>query len=513
MSDLTRRGQRKLALRVSAIALVAGLALSPLTVPSIAFARPAPEGFADLVERVGPAVVQIVTKRQVEAGNQSTMPDEFADSPFRDFFERFYGDRMPTPPGSGGRHHGPSAQNDTPPQGREMGLGSGFIVTGDGTIVTNNHVIDGASAMTVRLKDGREFPAKLVGSDSKTDLAVLKIDANASLPSLGWGDSDQSRVGDWVVAVGNPFGLEGTVTAGIISSRGRDTGASPYVDFIQIDAPLNSGNSGGPLLNDAGDVIGVNTAIVSPNGGSVGIGFAIPSDTAKAVVAQLEAKGEVDRGWLGVGIQPVTPDVADSLGLSEAKGSEGKGALVATVAADSPAQKAGLRQGDIILGFDGHSVTSPRDLSRVVASAEIGSHKSMDVWRDNHTLTLKVAVGEAPKQQVASAENQPAESADPATVELAALGLKLASGEQKPSHKADSVAGVVIASVDPNGDAADKGIRPGDVILRVNDRLVSSPAEVIKAVDQAKAENRKAVLLLLENRDGQHFVPLKIANA
>ena len=507
MIDRNQHGQRKIALRVSAIALAAGLALAPLTVPAIALARPAPEGFADLVERVGPAVVQIVTKRQVEAGNAQTTPDELAEGPFRDFFEHFFGDQMPVPPG-GARRHGPGAQNEAPSQGREMGLGSGFIVTADGTIVTNYHVIDGADTITVRLKDGQELPAKLVGSDSKTDLAVLKISANGSLPSLGWGDSDQARVGDWVVAVGNPFGLEGTVTAGIISSRGRDTGASPYVDFIQIDAPLNSGNSGGPLLNDTGDVIGINTAIVSPNGGNVGIGFAIPSDTAKAVVAQLEAKGLVDRGWLGLSIQPVTPDVADSLGLPEAKG-----ALVATVTADSPAQKAGLRQGDVVLDFDGHTVTNPRDLSRVVASAEIGSHKPVDVWRDNHTVTLKVAVGEAPKQQVASAEKAPADNEAPAAVNLAALGLKLAPADQKPPRGAKATSGVLIAGVDPDGEAADKGVRPGDVILRVNDRTVTSPAEVIKAVDRAKADNRKAVLLLVENADGQHFIPLKLVNA
>jgi periplasmic serine protease, Do/DeqQ family len=512
MTDDNRRRRRNL--RRSAVVVAAGLALSPLGVPAIAVARPAPESFADLVEQVGPAVVQIATTRSASTGTQMggalpSLPDEFAEGPFRDFFERFFrdGGRMPSP---GESPHGPQARRDGPPAGREMGVGSGFIVSTDGLIVTNNHVVDGAETITVRLKDGQELPAKLVGTDSKTDLAVVKVDAPAALPTLKWGDSEHARVGDWVVAVGNPYGLSGTVTAGIISSRGRDTGASPYVDFIQIDAPLNSGNSGGPLLNDAGDVIGINTAIYSPNGGSVGIGFAIPSDTAKSVVAQLEDKGTVERGWLGIAIQPVTRDVADSLGLSEAKG-----ALVATVTPDSPAAKAGLRQGDVVLDFDGHEVTNPRDLSRVVASAEIGGRKSVSLWRDSKTVNVAVAVGEAPKQQVAAADDtRRAHQEDGASVELAALGLSLAKSGQGPSRKSvSSDGGVIVAGVDPDGEAAGKGIQPGDVILRVNDHTVSSAGEVVKAVERAKTENRKAVLLLVENNTGQHFVPLKLMRA
>ena len=505
MNDTTRRTGPWRNLRMSAMVVAAGLALSPLVTPAVASARPAPEGFADLVEQMGPAVVQIVTKRSVDVAAQTqegvpSLPDEFADGPFRDFFEHFFAEQMPRQ----GEGHAPGAHGNAP-SAREMGVGSGFIVSADGTIVTNNHVIDGADSITVRLKDGKELPARLVGADSKTDLAVLKVDAGQSLPSLGWGDSEHARVGDWVVAIGNPFGLTGTVTAGIISSRGRDTGASPYVDFIQIDAPLNSGNSGGPLLNDAGQVIGVNTAIVSPNGGSVGIGFAIPSDTAKSVVAQLENKGSVDRGWLGIAIQPVTSDVADSLGLSEAKG-----ALVATVTPDSPAQKAGLRQGDVVLDFDGHAVTTPRDLSRVVADTTIGSRKPVAVWRDGRTVDLTVAVGETPKQQLASNDTQSSHQEDKASVDLASLGLSLATGDK--AHAAKS-GGVIVAAVDPDGEAADKGIRPGDAILRVNDRNVASPSEVIKAVEDAKADKRKAVLLLVENQDGQHFVPLKLMSA
>lgn len=488
------------ALRLPAVLFAAGLAVSPFAAPTIAFARPAPDGFADLVEQVGPAVVQIMTKHSANgdptAGNPS-LPDGLAEGPMRNFFEHFFGDRAPIPGQPGDRQ-----------PGRQMGLGSGFIATSDGTIVTNNHVVDGADSITVRLKDGREFPAKLVGADSKTDLAVLKITTTQPLPTLGWGDSDHARVGDWVVAVGNPFGLEGTVTAGIISSRGRDTGASPYVDFMQIDAPLNSGNSGGPLLNDDGEVIGVNTAIVSPNGGSVGIGFAIPSDTAKAVVAQLEAKGQVDRGWLGVAIQPVTPEVADSLGLPAAKG-----ALIATVSPDSPAQKAGLRQGDVVLDFDGHAIASPRDLSRVVADAEQGSHKTIAVWRGTETKTLKVAIGETPKAQVAANETKPAAENAKGSVDLAALGLSVGEARTKSLRSSGNEGGVMITGVDPNGEAAEKGIHAGDVLLRVNDQEVTSPHDVVKALDQAKSENRKAVLLLIENTNGTHFVPVKLASA
>lgn len=505
MNDTTRRNRPWQTLRMTAVVVAAGLALSPLLAPAMAYARPAPEGFADLVEQVGPAVVQIVTKRTVDVSAQTpggapSLPDEFADGPFRDFFDHYFAEQTPRQ----GDDQGASPHRGAP-SAREMGVGSGFVVSADGTIVTNNHVIDGADSITVRLKDGKELPARLVGADSKTDLAVLKVDAGQPLPSLGWGDSEHARVGDWVVAVGNPFGLTGTVTAGIISSRGRDTGASPYVDFIQIDAPLNSGNSGGPLLNDQGQVIGVNTAIVSPNGGSVGIGFAIPSDTVKSVVAQLESKGSVDRGWLGIAIQPVTSDVADSLGLGEARG-----ALVATITPDSPAQKAGLRQGDVVLNFDGHAVTTPRDLSRVVADTTIGSRKSVSVWRDGRTVDLTVAVGETPKQQLASNESRSSRQEDKASVDLASLGLSLSRGDAAHASKESRV---VVAAVDPNGEAADKGIRPGDVILRVNDQTVASPSEVIKAVEDAKAEKRKAVLLLVENQDGQHFVPLKLISA
>jgi serine protease Do len=367
--------------------------------------------------------------------------------------------------------------------------------------------------MEVTLKDGSRFPAKLIGSDEKTDLAVLKIDADRALPVVAWGDSDKARVGDWVVAVGNPFGLSGTATAGIISSRGRDIGAGPYDDFIQIDAPINTGNSGGPLFDTEGAVIGVNTAIYSPSGGNVGIGFAIPSNAARKVVAELQEKGTVSRGWLGVAIQPVTPDVADSLGLSKAAG-----ALVATVTPDSPAEQAGLRQGDVILAFNGEDIASPRELSRAVADADAGEKGKLQVWRGNREIEVSVRVGEMPKQ-VASGESGPASvpgGHSEGGVQLGALGLTLAPLDDAARQRwglSEDASGVLVASVDAKGDAAEKGVQPGDVITRVNQDVVKTPADVQKAVEKAKSAQRKSVLLLVERNGTQQFVAVELTRA
>ena len=408
-SGQQRRGKSKAA----ALALAAVLATAaPLTLTEAAWAT-APAGFADLIEGVAPAVVQI-TARQADAGNNvpgdlSQIPEQFREGPLRDFFEHFFGENGP------GRGQGPQAQRTA--------LGSGFIISSDGIVVTNNHVIGDADKMEVTLKDGSRFPARLVGSDDKTDLAVIKIDADRALPTVSWGDSDHARVGDWVVAVGNPFGLAGTATAGIVSSRGRDIGAGPYDDFIQIDAPINTGNSGGPLFDGDGRVIGVNTAIYSPTGGSVGIGFAIPSNAARKVVAELQDKGTVSRGWLGVAIQPVTPEVAESLGLTKAEG-----ALVASVTPSSPAAKAGLKQGDVIVTFDGKSIATPRELSRAVADAQIGEKGRLMLWRDNREMEVRVNIGEMPKQLAAAdagQEKQAPEKPAKGGIELGALGLTL----------------------------------------------------------------------------------------
>jgi serine protease Do len=486
------------------VILAAAIGVTPVLLPSLpAFALQGPASFADLVEQVGPAVVQITAKernvsQEKAEGPLSQLPPQFREGPFRDFFERFFREGVPAP---------------TPaPRGDRAALGSGFIISGDGIIVTNNHVIGDAQKVEVSLKDGSSYPARLVGKDDKTDLAVLKIDADRSLPALAWGDSDKMRVGDWVVAVGNPFGLSGTATAGIVSSRGRDIGTGPYDDFIQIDAPLNSGNSGGPLFNSDGQVVGVNTAIFTPNGGSIGIGFAIPSNAAEKIVAQLESKGSVQRGWLGVAIQPVTPEVAESLGLKKAEG-----ALVATVTEGSPAAKAGLRQGDVVLDYDGAPVTTPRDLSRAVADTEAQTKKRLTVWRDNREVDVHVKVGEMPKQ-VASRDERP-ESATSVpqrgTVELSALGLTLApidSGTRTRDRLPKGANGALIASVDDNGDAASKGLRPGDIITRVNQDKVSEPADVVSAVEKAQSAHRKSVLLLVDRQGDQHFVAVDLTN-
>ncbi|MFO1127251.1 MAG: Do family serine endopeptidase [Rhodospirillales bacterium] len=474
--------------------LAAGLALAPLLPPHEAAARPVPDSFADLVEQVSPAVVQIVSRTEA-VSSRSTGDEDSMDRSQRDLLERFFGQRM-----------APERQ------GPRMGLGSGFIVSSDGVIVTNNHVVGDADRIDVRLRDGREFKAELIGTDPQTDLAVLRIHADGPLPVLAWGNSDAARVGDWVVAVGNPYGLSGTVTAGIVSSRGRDTDASPYVDFLQIDAPLNSGNSGGPLLDSNGQVIGVNTAILSPNpnGGSVGIGFAIPSDTAKKIVADLRENGKVDRGWLGVAIQPVSPDIADSLGLKGAAG-----ALVATVAPDSPAARSGVRQGDVILAIDGQKVATPRELSRAVADTKTGTRTVLTVWRGDRELPLKVSVGAMPDsgKTVAANHSEPAKgksTKNDGAVELAALGLRL--GLMPAPDEGDGMR-VVVTAVDDDADAADKGIRPGDFILKVNDADVTTPKEVSKILDRARSEHRNAVLLLIENQEGQRFVPVKLVSA
>jgi serine protease Do len=494
---------RKVKAVVAALLLAGAIGAGPMVSSVPAWARPAPESFADLIDRVGPSVVLITAKeprpeKEMAEGPMPQLPEQFREGPLRDFFERFFEHGMPGAPMPG-------------PRGNQAALGSGFIISSDGIVVTNNHVVGESEKIEITLKDGSHFPARLLGKDDKTDLAVLKIDADRPLPSVGWGDSDKMRVGDWVVAVGNPFGLAGTVTAGIVSSRGRDLGSGPYDDFIQIDAPLNTGNSGGPLFNSDGQVVGVNTAIFSPNGGSIGIGFAIPSNSAEKIVAELREKGSVQRGWLGVAIQPVTPEVADSLGLSKPDG-----ALVATVTEGSPAAKAGVRQGDVVLGFNGTPVTTPRDLSRAVADSAIHSKATLAVWRDNREVNLDVRVGEMPRQ-VASAGEPPAKPAKPhrGGVELSALGLTLApidNGTRARYGLPKGASGAVVASVDERADAAEKGLKPGDVITRVNQEAVAGPSDVASAVEKAKAAQRKSILLLVEREGNQRFVAVDLAS-
>lgn len=479
------------------------IGVGPILSPLPAMARPAPESFADLIDQVASAVVLITAKEprpeRTAQGPTPHFPEQFGEGPMRDFLERFFEHGMPGAPMTG-------------PHQNQAALGSGFIISSDGVVATNNHVVGDSEKIEVKLKDGSQYPARLMGKDDKTDLAVLKIDADRPLPTVNWGNSDKTRVGDWVVAVGNPFGLAGTVTAGIVSSRGRDLGSGPYDDYIQIDAPLNSGNSGGPLFSGDGEVVGVNTAIFTPNGGSIGIGFAIPSNSARKIVAELQQNGSVRRGWLGVAIQPVTPEVAESLGLKKPEG-----ALIATVNEGSPAGKAGLRQGDVVLAFDGTQVTTPRDLSRAVADADVEAKRTLTVWRDNDQIELDIRIGEMPRQ-LASDEDRPTNSAKPHRdgVELSGLGLTLAqidSGMRARYGLSKDASGAVVASVVDGGGAAEKGLQAGDVITRVNQDRVKAPADVVRAVKKAKEEHRKSILLLVERQGDQRFVAVDLASA
>jgi serine protease Do len=377
-----------------------------------------------------------------------------------------------------------------------MGQGSGFFISADGYAVTNNHVVDKAEHVDVTTDDGKTFTAKVIGTDARTDLALIKVEGRSDFPFVHLSDKSP-RIGDWVLAVGNPFGLGGTVTAGIVSARGRDIGAGPYDDYIQIDAAVNKGNSGGPTFDVDGNVIGVNTAIFSPSGGSVGIAFDIPAETVKAVVAQLKDHGAVTRGWIGVQIQPVTADIADSLGLKNARG-----ALVADPQSDSPAQKAGIKAGDVIVSVNGEAVTDARNLARRISSMSPGTSIKLGVIRGGKEDTLTLTLGELPKERQARAETEP--RANPG-VEVPKLGLSLA-----PARNGGE--GVVVTQVDPNGSASDR-FQAGDVILDVNGKTVSSPADVRKAVTDAQSDGKRSVLMRVKSNQGTRFVAVPLGNA
>ncbi|TIT65158.1 MAG: DegQ family serine endoprotease [Mesorhizobium sp.] len=466
----------------------------------------APNGsFAPTVAATKPAVVTVTTvmKGQPEVMSEGS-PDGSpfgGNSPFDDYFRQFFGDqRMPGP--------------KTPPQQQQSqraeALGSGFIVSADGTIVTNNHVVDGASSIKVTLDDGTELPAKLVGHDAKNDLAVLKIKAGKSLPTVKWGDSDKLMTGDQVLAIGNPFGIGTTVTAGIVSARGRDLHSGPFDDFIQIDAPINHGNSGGPLVDVSGNVVGINTAIYSPNGGSVGVGFAIPSDQAQKVVAKLMKGGDIEYGYLGVEIQPVTPDVASAIGLDHPAG-----ALVSQVNDGSPAAKAGVETGDVITSFAGQDVKDPKDLSRAVADVAPGARKSLDVWRKGKAMRISVDVGRN-SDDVKTAST--GDSSAPGTEQgsrAPAIGLGLMDitpDIRQQMNLADNERGAVVATVNPDKAAATAGIQPGDIIVAVNQAPVKNARQVTQAIAQAGKSGRKSVLLLVEREGSQIYVAVPFAN-
>jgi serine protease Do len=447
-----------------------------------------PVTFADVVEHVRGAVVSVKVKttETADSGDELEIPHIAPGDPLERFFKHF-GDEG-TPHDHHLKPHLTQAQ------------GSGFIISADGYVVTNHHVVENATEVTVTLDDGKTVPATIVGTDKKTDLALLKIKQGGPYQSVEFATATP-RVGDWVIAVGNPFGLGGTVTAGIISARGRDIGAGPYDDFLQIDAPVNRGNSGGPTFNTQGQVVGVNTAIFSPSGGSVGIGFAIPAETVKTVIAALQDKGVVARGWIGVQIQPVTAEIADSLGLKS-----NKGALVAEAQPNSPASAAGIKSGDVILGIDGERIDGPRDLARKVAALGPGKKTNLIYWHDGSEKTTSVKLGYLPDDKEARAN--PGLSQD--NNAFSGLGLTLApasSVEGAGNH------GVVVSDLDSDGVAAQKGLQIGDVILEAGGHAVNQPADVSAALDEAKKNNRKALLLRVKGADGTHFVAIEVKPA
>jgi len=474
------------------------VALAMMLATFQAQAAATPESFADLAAKLLPAVVNISTTQVIEGRNVPEMPQLPPGSPFEDFFKEF-NDR--------------NNQQGVPRTHKATSLGSGFIIdaksNGDSFVVTNNHVIQDADEITVILQNDVRLKAELVGRDAKTDLAVLKVHSDKALPSVGFGDSTKSRVGDWVVAIGNPFGLGGTVTAGIISARGRDINSGPYDNFIQTDASINRGNSGGPMFNMQGQVIGINTAIYSPSGGSVGIGFAIPSSGAEPVIKQLIKHGEVKRGWLGVHIQAVTDEIAETLGLKKAEG-----ALVASIIKDGPAEKAGVKVGDVILEFDDKPVVEMRKLPRIVAETDIDKPVKILVWRDKKNVTLKVKVGELEEEMVADSTDPKESEQKPAADKMVdPLGVALA--ELTPALRErfkldDQARGVIVTEVKEDSVAFEKGIRPGDLIVEVSQEEVTSPGQVIDKLEQARKKDQKRVLMLIEGQSGLRFVALSI---
>jgi serine protease Do len=462
-----------------------------------------PAGFSAMIERVAPAVVSVVVRENAEQTSARGAPD--MPEGMQDFMERFFGEdwqkRFNAPQGA---PQGEERRWKPMPQQPRIGAGSGFIVDPDGYVVTNNHVVQDASKVKVVLSDNAEYDAKVVGRDALTDLAVLKIEAGTALPYVAFSKDGSPKVGEWVVTVGNPFGLGNTVTAGIVSAHHRQIGQGPYDDFLQIDAAINKGNSGGPAFNTKGEVIGVNTAIFSPTGGSVGIGFAIPASTAQQIVAKLKSDGAVARGWLGVEIQPVNAGIAEGLGLDKPKG-----AIVAKVVPGGPADKAGVQQGDVILSVNGEGVTSVRTLPALVAAVEPDKKADFQILRNGTERALSVTLGDRTEsQQVAAATDGGGEES--------ALGLTLSGLDRSTRQRFDIPAdaeGVVITGLDPDSEAAAKGLGVGDVIVQVSGEAVRSPADVERTVKAAKGSDRKTVLLLVRKDDQQRFVALPIRNA
>jgi serine protease Do len=476
------------------LAIAVGVGGSLIVPAAPAAARPAPDSFADLAQQLLPSVVNISTTQTVEGNAGIELPQLPPGSPFEEFFKEFMEKNQP-------KHQKRKATS----------LGSGYIIDAKGYVVTNNHVIQDAEEITVVLHDESRLPAKVVGRDAKTDIAVLKVEPGAlTLPAVKFGDSDAIRVGDWVIAIGNPFGFGGTVTAGIISARGRDINAGPYDDFLQTDAPINRGNSGGPMFNLDGEVVGMATAIFSPSGGSVGIGFAIPANSVKPVIQQLIDHGEVRRGWLGVRIQQVNEEIAEALGLKEPTG-----ALVASVIPGGPAEKAKIKDGDVILEFDGKPVNQMRRLPRAVADTEVGKTVPVKIWRDGKEIMLKAEVGALKEDEEKTATPAPGGGDKPKAGEtIADLGLTVAAIDAAARERFDLGAeakGVVVTAVDADGPAADQGVRPGEVIVEIGQEEVTTAAQLADKVKAAKEAGRKSVLLLVEGQGGMRFVAIRLA--
>jgi len=471
---------------------VRALAIAAVLLPTVVLAKAPPDSFADLTAQLLPTVVNIATTQTLNGapGGGGSTPDLPPGSPLADLFKDFLGPKRNAP-----RH--------------VTSLGSGFIIDKTGFIVTNNHVIEDADQITVTLNDGQTLPAKLIGRDDKTDLALLKVNPKKPLPYAHFGDSDKARIGDWVIAIGNPFGLGSTVTAGIVSARNRDINAGPYDDFIQTDASINRGNSGGPLFDAQGNVVGVNSAIFSPSGGSVGIGFSIPSNLAKEVIGQLRQFGGARRGWIGVRIQALTEDIAEGMGLANTRG-----AIITQVTPNGPAAKAGIRNGDLVVGFDGKGISDSRALSRMVADTPIGKTTNIDVLRSGQKSALKITIAklnEGPMKPPPGMKKAPAPKVP--VSRLARLGLSLGplDGNARGQYHIDGkVQGVLVTNVDSGSAAEDKNIRAGDVIVAVHNQSVRTPDDVMKRVE-ADAKAGAKVILLLINRDGAlTYVALKL---
>jgi serine protease Do len=489
--------------RLILLATVANLGIAAATIgyvkfpqtTTIALTRPAlaaenatrPSGFAYLVEQVKPAVISVQVKMDAGAtmmGLQGDLPNSGVEQFLRKFGMPF-GEKAPEAQDQ--RHRSITGQ------------GSGFFISADGFAVTNHHVVDKAKTVEVTADDGKTYTAKVIGSDARSDLALIKVDGRSDFPHVRLGEKSP-RVGDWVVAVGNPFGLGGTVTAGIVSARGRDIGVGPYDDFIQIDAPINKGNSGGPTFDVDGNVIGVNTAIFSPSGGSVGVAFAIPAETVKTVIAQLKDKGVVTRGWLGVQIQPVTAEIAESLGMKA-----GEGALVSEPQPESPAAKAGILAGDVVTAVNGKAIKDAHELAKHIGAMSPGATVNLTVWRKGEEKSMSVALGELPRERTARAASPDSDQSG-----APKLGLMLAPAGEVAGSGSE---GVVVMQIDPNGLASEHGVKTGDVILDVAGKKVATPADVREAVTDAHKNGKRTVLMRVKSDAMTKFVAIPIARA